>query len=344
MIKIFRAVKSEHRKLWSKRSSFAWIMLCLVLSIFFVFILNLLSAGGGYEQWLIQGSMTEVFSGYEEDDEWKKNAENEVKALEMSMHQMEAQINASEGVRKVLLGREFQQMERQRAIASYRIDNNIAPKNEHTWGAMRFTLWVMAQIATVVTVCAASDMFGGEYSRGTIYMNLARPVTRVKQYIAKLITSGIYAALLAVACFIGVLAAGALLGKTNGIYVGFINGQAYHKGWVGHLAEVMLCGWAMMNMCVAICAAAGTLTRSRTGSAAAAIAVMIVSIYLGGLFAPTFGIASGLSLFSCMDLTAPLVGMRNHPDVSFNDCVLSLGVHFILFSCAGYGFMRKDIS
>lgn len=340
MIKIFRAVKSEHRKLWSKRSSFAWIMLCLIFSVIFVFILNSASANGNQENWTVQNGLTGVYGDV---SDWDKKAENEIKALEMSIHQMETRINAAEGIQKVLLGRELQQMKRQMAINSYRLDNNIRPDNEYTWGIMRMSLWVMAQIAAAVTVCAASDMFGGEYSRGTIYMNLARPVTRIKQYTAKLITASVYAALLMLACFIGTLAAGALLGETDGIYVGFINGEAYHKSWLGHIFEIMLCCWAMIEMCVAICAAAGTLTRSRTGSAVTAIVIMIVSLYFGSVIGSAVGIVSGFSLIACMDLTAPLAGSLNHPDVSFNECVISLGAHFMLFCCAGYNFMRKDI-
>ena len=343
MIKILRAIRAEQRKLWSKRSTFAWVVLCMVFSALFVFVCNSSSTGGGYRQWIVQGEITELLGGYEEAAEWKEAAENEMKALEMSMHQMETQINAASGTHKVLLERELQQMERQKTIAEYRVASNIRPENERVWGVMRFSLWVMVQIAAAVVICAAADMFGGEYARGTIYMNLARPVTRIKQYTAKLVTAGIYAALLIAACFVGVLAAGTLLGETKGVYVGFINGEAYHKGWIGHLLEVALCGWAMLEMCVAICAAAGTLTRSGTGSAMTAIAVMIVSIYFGKVLAPIFGIISGISIFACMDLTVPLIGTLNHPDMSFNECVVSLAVHFMLFSCAGYGFMRKDI-
>lgn len=343
MIKIFRAVRSEHRKLWSKRSTFAWVVLCMIFSAILVFICNASSAAGGYEQWRVSGEITELLAGYEESAEWKKDAENDIKALEISMHQLETQINAANGVHKTILEREYQRMERDMAITAYRIQNNIEPEDERVWGVMRFSLWIMTQIAAAVVVCAAGDMFGGEYARGTIYMNLARPVTRIKQYTAKLITAGIYAVLLMLACFIGVLASGALLGETSGVYVGYINGEAYHKSWIGHMGEVVLCGWAMIEMCIAVCAATGNLTRSGTGSAMTAIAVMIVSIYFGRTLAAAAGIISGLSLFACMDLTAPLIGMLNHPDVSFNECVVSLGVHFMLFSWAGYVFMRKDI-
>lgn len=343
MIKIFRAVRAEHRKLWCKRSSFAWVMLCLIFSAAFVFILNSALIGGNYEDQMVQGGFMNNLNSGDNVSDWKKTAENEIKALEMSVHQAETQMNAAEGVKKVLLGRELQQMKRQLGINSYRVDNNIRPENEHTWGVMRMSLWIMAQIAAMVAICAASDMFGGEYSRGTIYMNLARPITRVKQYTAKLITSGVYAALLMLACLIGTLAAGALLGETSGDYVGFINGEAYHKSWIGHMGEVMLCCWAMIEVCVAVCAAAGTLTRSRTGSAVAAICIMIVSIYLGDIIASSMGVISGFSLFACLNLTAPLIGQLNHPDVSFNECVVSLGAHFMLLCFAGYGFMRKDI-
>ncbi len=347
MTKLFRAIRAEFRKLWCKRSSAAWLMISAIMGAFVVFCCASLLNYVNYDSRVFGNAAH--FSDYVTQPAnpvgWETEAEALINSSYDRWRELSDIVENGTYLQRAAAERAQEITARESAVAAYRIEHSIAPGGGGMWRIMPLVLWLMMQLICLVCAVAASDMFAGEYSRGTIYMNLARPVTRIKQYFAKMITAWIYGALLLIAAFAGAAVIGALLlGDDGGAYVGFINGAAYHVGWKRHCLAVLGCCMSTVVMCITLCGTLGTLTRSRAVSAVGASAVVLIAVWLGSSVAPVLGHVSGLSVFSCIDLTVPLMTAANFPGLSFADCCVSCGAHLLIFFILGYYFMRRDIS
>lgn len=347
MLKLMRAMHSEHRRLWHKKSTILWLMLSAVAGAFVVFACA--SALNYYDYdttlWSFCGHFSTELTQGASNDNWQSDAEAVINDSYERWNALADKAENGTYMQRAIAERERECAARESNIADYRLTNGVSPEGGNMWRVIQLALWLMMQLVCLPAAVAASDMFAGEYTRGTIYMNLARPVTRIKQYFAKLFTAWIYGALLMAAAFAGSVLSGALLlGDNGGSYVGFINGEVYQVSWPRHCLAVFGCCFASLAICIAICAALGTLTRSRAAAATGALAITLASVWLGRAFAPTLGVLSGLSIISCLDLTVPLVTSANYAGLSFADCCVSCTAHLLVFSIAGYYFMRRDIN
>ncbi len=382
MFKLFRAVKSEHRKLWCKRSPFLWVIAVAALAACIFGASDKYLTDGG--DWFLSNRFTAMLAERSSDGEaytadghkqtvsvpsannsvsrsdevlswsdvtvpiiaeigWRAKESKKANAASEKWYSLESEL--VEGTPESYgIMREQAAAERVVLTSEYRLKNDIEPQDNRVWILIQMTVWMVMPIAAAVAAAAASDMFAGEYTRGTIVMNLARPITRIKQYTAKLITAEFYGALLMIAAFLGALITGFVrCGAENDVYIGYVNGEVYQTTCMKQSLMVLGCCYASVVICIAICAALGTLTRSRTASAMGAAVLTAVGVYFGRAIAPTIKLVSGISVLSCLDLTAPLVECANLPTLSFADCAVSLVIHYFIITVSGYFFMKKDI-
>jgi len=346
MNKLMRALRSEQRRLWYKRSTIMWIILTALLSAFIVFVCaaSINYVNYDFSLWTFDTHFTPSITQTAGDD-WKSDAQQTINESYDRWNELADIIENGSYIQRSAALREREISARESHISTYRIENGISPAGGGMWRMIQFAIWLLMPLVCCVSCIAASDMFAGEYSRGTIYMNLARPVTRIKQYFAKIFTAWFYGTLLMLAAFLGSILAGALLlGDDGGIYVGCINGEVYSTSWLKHCLAVLGCCTSTVIITITLCAALGTLTRSRAVSALGASAAAFIAVWLGRFIAPSLGLISGLSIFSCLDLTAPLMQAAYYPNLSFADCCVSCGTHLLIFFISGYYFMRRDIN
>ena len=345
MTKLFRALKAEQRKLWSKGSVLGCFVAMFLLSFALSFFCSIVrDSGSSAAELFITEHAYAAFEEYDKQTSWVDKAEEIIRQSEEGISQTAVKLTNAAGSERVILERQMAQLVREKAIAQYRLDNSLPIRDWSGCYALILCLWIMTPVAGVLAAVYASDMFAGEFSRGTIRMIVSRPATRIKIYIAKLISSLTLGwLLLGVAYAAAGIGCGVLMSPADGAYVGYINGSVYSTSWSSHVFSVFLCCCGMIAVVVALCAALGNCTRSRGVSAAGAVTLALtgmVSGHLSGLI--DWGII-GLLLPFCYDITVPLCGVAYNSDTSFLFSTISLAAHFIAFVCAGYAGMKRDV-
>ncbi len=345
MIKLLRALKSEQRKLWSKGSILSGFVIMFVLSFALSFFCSVLKNSGADVSVIFPSEHTAAaFAEFDERTPWRKQAEAMLGECEKSIADAAVALSEAEGSRRAVCERQMAAAVREKAILQYRIDNDLSLRDWSGYYALILCIWMMIPVAAVITVVYASDMFAGEYSRGTIRVIVSRPVTRIKMYIAKVLSSLFLGwLLLAVAYAAAGIGCGVLMSPAGGTYVGYVNGSVYTMGWGRNVFSVFLCGCAMIAVVVALCAAVGYLTRSRGASAVCACVLALAGMFTGRLSGGLNSAVIGMLLPFSYDITVPLCGVAYNSSCSFLASLMSLGGHFLAFLIAGYSGMKKDI-
>lgn len=344
MGKLLRAIKAEHRKFWSKGGTVLSFVLVFMLSFGVAFLCAAASDGG-------ELAATGVFSNVhgqnafvlEESRDWKIHAQAGISEADEALDKAAVELARATGSRKALLLRESEIQRRQKAIYEYRLENDLPPDDNRGGFSFILALWLITPIVIFISVIYTSDMFAGEYGRGTMRAIAPRPITRFKLYVAKTITSFLVGfALLLVSAAACTLASGALLGG-GGDYVGYSGGSAYSVSFTGHKVQVFLCLLASMAAANAFCAAVGCISRSRAGSAIAAAALVVLGFYLSPALSLINLRIAGFSIIGCIDLTTTLCGVPYSVGCGFPSSALALGAHIAVFLFAGSAGMKKDI-
>ena len=350
MIKFFRAVRTEHKKLWCKRS--------VILSFIAVYVLSFILSGTGArlsewsESFPAAASNTILTDVMYRSGPEVSGSDHIGYYTAVANSAAERLVEINSGI-EFTSGRERYALERERAsllysgnIARYRVQYGISDEASRAGQLMIFTVWLLMPLIAVFSVLYASDMFAGEFGRGTVRMMLCRPVTRIRQYFAKLFTALLYAALLTGG---GLLCAYFPARKAFGddfyrTYIGLLSGSVYQTSWLNHVYAAAVCCFASVTACVIMCAFIGNLTHSRTASAILPLSVL----GFGLCFGPWIGAANSslpaLSLFCCIDLATPLCGVGNSSVLGFSEYAASLGLHVVLFLIGGYAAFRSDVS
>jgi|GEM_PF-3032827 len=344
MGKLMRAFRAEQRKLWSKGSLLGCFVLMFVLSFAMSFFCSVIKGSGVDAGELIGVAHAENAFAQPMNEGWRDKTAALIEEREDQIKETAVLISEAEGVEKAVLEHEMAQLVRDKSVAQYRLDNNLTVWDWSGSYSLILCLWLMTPVAAAVAVIYSSDIFAGEFARGTIRAVISRPVTRFKLYIAKMITSLMLGVLLmAVAYAAAGIGCGVLMNESSGVYVGVLNGNVYSAAWSTHVFMVFLCCCASVAVSVALCAAVGNLTRSRGISAACAVLLVPVSILAGPMAQFADSGIIGVLLPFCCDLTVPLCDVPCSSGVNFAACAVSVGVHFLLFSYAGYAGFRRDI-
>jgi len=344
MGRLFRAFKAEQRKLWSKGNLLGCFVIIFVLAFALAFLCSTVRFAGIEPQGFFLSDHAVPAFENNSSENWRARTEEKIKALEQEISYSALLLNDATGPRKAAVERQMAQYVREMQVAQYRLDNSLPVADWAGNYSLILCLWMMTPFVAVFTSVYASDMFAGEYVRGTARIIFSRPITRAKIYFAKL-----FSAILLGMLFMGVayaaagIGCGVLMAPQSGMYVGFLNGKPYQTTWGSHVFTVYLCCCASVALCVALCAAAGNLSRSRGVSAACASVLAIGTVIaapLGGLINADF---VGVLLPFCYDLTVPLCSVPYNSGCSFVACAVSAAVHFLAFSFTGYTAFRRDV-
>lgn len=242
---------------------------------------------------------------------------------------------------KYRIEKQIEQLTRAASIDIYRQRYSLPATDESDWRRFVLVIWLLTPIVAVFAIGFCSDIFAGEYGRGTIRMVLSRPITRIKQYAAKVITAAIFTAILMWVMYLfALLASGEL--DNNATYVGYINGNVYKTTWINHSLAVLLCNYITVMTAIMLCAMVGNMTRSRAASALSAVALLMVSLLAGEALGSTGSAIIGLLIPVSLDLSLPLEGVANCATLGFSHCAISVGLHLAAFTMAGYMAFRRD--
>ena len=349
MGKLFRAISAEHRKLWYKRSNSIYFAVVTILTLFVALYVWAVGSGSSVERMSIMNSRYAqsafAVDSYS-DTNWGVELSEDIEQWRGEITDLSVRLGELEGTRShYTVSTEIRLLQKRVATAEYMLENNITPVSTKAYDSAIFCMWLMLPVVGFLALVASSDLFAGEFARGTITTVLPRPATRIKQYTAKIVTSILYSSLLMLTVFaVSMLACGLFIGGTNGTYVGYVNEKIYVTTLSAHCGEVFLCFIAALAVIVALCAALGNLTRSRTVSAALPFALMCVSLFFGDSLGAIGNLVLGSTLFSTLDLGAALCFVPNFSGISFTTCAISVGLHFLVFVICGYNFLKKDIT
>ena len=344
MGKLLRALKAEQRKLWSKGSLLGCFVVVFVLSFALSFMCSVIRESGVDAGKLINNIHAEAAFAEAENEGWRDKIHDRLEELSAETEEIVVDLTEASGTQKAVLERRMAQIAREKTVAQYRLDNNLAVWDWSGSYSLILCLWLMVPVAAVITLVYASDIFAGEFVRGTVRVIISRPATRIKLYIAKMITALMLGILLmGVAYAAAGIGCGVLMTPTSGEYVGYINGSAYSSSWGMHVFTVFLCCCGSMAVCVALCAALGNMTRSRGVSGICSAVLAVGGMTIG----PAAGLIDsgviGIALPFCFDLTVPLCATAYGSNCSFAACALSVAAHFLVFSYLGYSSFRRDI-
>lgn len=416
MGKLFRAIVSEHRKLWQKKSVWLCLAALAALSVGCVLLCGELCESGvkvpvlassAYGEYLFGGgssfvapapehpdvpepqpeqqpepagepvvsgatvSVTDIVPGYlkkptpsgsdaaaaqtqpEETAPAAASAppatDQEVEAARYAdaaaeqLRALNTELSAAEtAAQRADVKARMAKLTRDAAVAVYRARYEVpAGEDENGWRLLILAVWLMTPLAAAVSVLFASDMFAGEFTRGTICMILPRPITRIKQYAAKLITALLFSMLAMWVVYLAVLLASGSLSGSD-VYVGFLNDSVYRTTWAKHSLVMLLCNYITVFVCVALCAMVGNMTRSRGASIVAALGLLLIALLGGGVLGSSGADILGWTLPACLDLGAVLESVPYAPEMGFSQCAMSAGAHLAVFVMLGYSFFRRD--
>ncbi|MBE6760106.1 MAG: hypothetical protein E7554_08470 [Ruminococcaceae bacterium] len=344
MGKLLRAMKAEQRKLWSKGSLLGCFVLVFVLSFALSFMCSVVKESGADADGLFSNVHAAAAFSEPDNEGWREKTKAKLEGYEKEIEAIALEIPETSGTQKAVLEHRITQLSRDQAVAQYRLDNNLVIWDWSSSYSLILCLWLMIPVVAVITIIYASDIFAGEFVRGTVRVIISRPATRIKLYAAKLLT-----ALLLGVLFMGVayaaagIGCGVLMEPSGGEYVGYINGRIYTSDWGMHVFTVFLCCCGMVAVCVALCAAVGNMTRSRGISGICSAVLAVGGMSVGPLAGLVDSGVLGVALPFCFDLTVPLCASPYGNGCSFISCVISVAVHFLVFSYLGYSSFRRDI-
>lgn len=344
MTKLLRAIKAEQRKLWSKGSLLGCFVSVFVVAFAVSFLCSVIQKSDiGAE--LLPGNVHAAAAfGSKAAEDWKEATQSRADEIEKLIASTAVELAESDGVKKSYLELQMSGYLRELAVMEFRLDNELAVMDWSGAYSLILCLWLMTPVVAVISCIYASDMFGGEFSRGTMRMILSRPATRLKIYIAKLFTALLLGGLLlAVAYGASGIGCGIMMEKVEGVYVGYVNGSVYSMGWSRHIFLVFCCCCVSVAVSVSLCAALGNIFRSRGISAGLSVILPLMSPIIGRVGCLVDSGILGLALPLCYDLTVPLCAVPYCTECSFITCALSTFAHFLVFVYAGYAGFRKDV-
>ncbi len=251
----------------------------------------------------------------------------------------------SEGREKELYTVKQQECIREAFIISHCLDKNVEAGVSKSWNVSFLALWMMLLPVSVIAAAVISSKTAGEMRTGTIKTLYALPVTRIKQYFAKLTSTAFLTVLLCAAAWVGSVF-GAMIGcggiSYKGEYIRVLGEKVTSVSFFAHSIELTVCIFISALILTAFSAAISTTTRSQ-GAAVALTAILCAGAMIFGRAAGGAGnIVSMLSIITVLDVSAPIRGIPNYASAGYIVSWLTVSVYWLAFIICGYLGMRKD--
>ncbi len=214
------------------------------------------------------------------------------------------------------------------------------------WNTVYFTLWLMLLPIGIFSAAAIASKTAGEFKSGVMYTLYTLPITRLKQFFAKLMSVSIFALMLCAAAWTGALF-GAIFGcgglRYEGELVVVLGEKAQMQSFFVFSAELLLCVFISTLILIAFCAAVSTLTRSQSAAIALTALLCAAAMLFGKAAGGSGNIIAALSVVASLDVSAPLRGVANFASASHVVAWLAAAVHWLVFVICGYIGMRRDV-
>ena len=285
MSKIMRALRAEHRKLWSKRSALSSIFLVGFIAVLVSLLCVGLRAGDANDV----SDVLDNVHGYtgiaktEKTSDWVGDMKRSVAAIIAERQELEERLPDASGVARGVIEQRCAELTRRELIGKYRLDNQLQPDGDSPWQVVVLAMWIMIPVIALISAVFASDMFAGEYERGTIRLIFSRPITRNRIYSAKVLLALMYTALLTAMAFVAsALSATICFGDdVSTTYIGVLRGEVYQTSWLRYALTMLLCIYASVCVAVLFCAMIGNFARSRAAAVVAAVLLAVGGVTIG---------------------------------------------------------------
>lgn len=206
-------VKNEWMKLWSKKGT--WAMLIMTVLIV-----------------LLPGTILKVFEEPTETAEQRKEANEETIQFYESILEDE---ELSEDTKEIY--------KQEKMLAEYRLEHDLPPNDVTTLDRfMSLSLDITVMFISIFVVIVAAGIVSQEFGTGTIKMLLTRPVARWKILLSKLVTTIIYGFTLyivglAVSFLVGIV----LFGSDTTVQLSIVDGVIQEQSpWEAYFKTIAL--------------------------------------------------------------------------------------------------------
>lgn len=307
---MFNLFRNEWMKLINKKPT--WIMVAITIAIIFAI-----------------AAIDSFVSRNMEQPPWEKSVQEQLTVTEQQL--------AVPG----LSGAELKDLEEQKQILQYRLDEKVAPLS----GTEQFIYdtYGFSSFVTLMTVIVAAGMVASEFSQGTIKMLLSRPVNRWKILTSKFLAVGAFGLVLTFIAFvIGVLAAILFYDGSGGSLLALKDGQVTEVSLWGKTIWLNILGYLDVLILASFAFAIGTVFRSSS----LAIGISIFLMFTGSNI--TFFLAKyDIVKYILFTHTFTQIGTGESfiPGISTGLAVTVMTVYFIVFMAISYlTFTKRDVT
>lgn len=293
---------------------------------------------------LIMTSVAGAFIKYQESGgtvpdnaEWKRGLQTQNESYQRQLNEMGE-----------MAPREIQeQYQREIALNTYRIDNDISPNQEYSiWGFVSDTSQLI-EFAGLFTIIIAGGIVASEFNWGTIKLLLIRPIKREKILAAKYITVVLFGFLMLFILFAYSVFLGAVLfGFPDEAvpYLYYYNGTVIEQSMGLHL--IFYYGLESIHMLMLATMAFMISAVFRNSSLAIGLSLFLM--FMGGqvtrLIAMKYDWAK-YSLFANTDLLQYFEGIPVIQGMTLGFSVIMIFIYFMIFQVlAFYVFRKRDVA
>lgn len=306
-------IKNEWMKLWSKKGTWAMVILLAVIIFGFTGLAKL----------------TETLF---DDEEWTTS-------LETQLEEVEEQLADPD-----LTEREIVELEMEQESIQETLEMNVEQSKPQTRENIIVDAYGMMSLVTLLTIIVASGIVSTEFSQGTIKMLLSRPVNRWKILVSKYGTVLLFALLATVVTYMSsVIGAYIFFPGETGSTITFYGKEFATSAVWGKSFYMMFLSFINVSIIATLAFMLGTIFRSTS----IAIGVSIFLYFTGNLivvFLAKYSFAKYV-LFAHTNLTDHVTGKLFFPDTTM---VFSVGIiiaYAVIFLVLSFlSFIKRDVT
>ncbi|MBT2688036.1 ABC transporter permease [Bacillus sp. ISL-47] len=240
-----------------------------------------------------------------------------------------------------------EQYEREIAINTYRIENDISPNQDYSiWGFVEDTSQLI-EFAGLFTIIIAGGIVASEFNWGTVKLLLIRPIKRGKILAAKYITVILFGLIILLFLFtysalLGILLFG--MPEEAAPFLTYYNGSVKEQSMALHLIIYYFLKSINMLMLATMAFMISAVFRNSS----LAIGLSLFLMFMGGqvtrLIAMKFHWAK-YSLFANTDLLQYFEGVPMVQGMTLGFSIMMIFIYFLLFQAlAFYVFKKRDVA
>ncbi|SEN88119.1 ABC-2 type transport system permease protein [Amphibacillus marinus] len=233
--------------------------------------------------------------------------------------------------------------ERNIAINTYRLENNIPPDSEdNIWTVVEESRAIISLVG-LFTIVVASGIVASEFSTGTIKLLLIRPISRVKILLSKYLTVILFSLFLLSITFGLAAIAGLILFGTapeEAVHLAYQNGQVVERALGLHLMGSYL----LYSIDILMLTTMAFMISSVFRNSSLAVGISIFLLTIGGTAANILSFYFDWAkyiLFLNTDLTVYFDGMPNIEGMTLTFSIVMLLLYFVLFHLLAFFFFNK---